>query len=296
MSDAGILPTIKTQAARAFDYRLLLCWLLATLLPTLLVASPLGAIFSKVLDYSVDSAALAQRLNLDAVSALLGSYLENTGTVQANLTLGWICVLLSAPLLTAMAAAIFAAPVKLPLRRLLAVAVFDYGRWFWLHLCAFLLYLLGFGFALVVGFSAELRVEEYVDANSFSQMRTFSWLLALLMALMTHFFIEIARAEMLLDTHLRFPPSAFIRALERGKILRRVVGYLVVCLLGAAVLLLLLMLRQSMSGSGWISSVSTVVLTQCSVIALAWLRTTRLFVLAALGDPNVASKLSHSRP
>ena len=292
MSDASIVQVIKAQSARAFDLRLLLCWLLASLLPTLLVASPLGAILSSVLDFSAYSSELSQRLNLDAIEALRNAYLQNAATVQVNLTLAWVCTLLLAPLLTAMAGAIFTAPKKLPWRPLVGATLTDYGRWLWLHLSAFLLYLLGFGFALLLGVSAELTVEDYVDADSFALLRTTSWLLAALVALMTHFLVEIARAELLLDAHLRFPPRAFLRALKRRQLLRRLSGYLLVCTLGLALLLMLLMLRQRLSGAGWAAMSSTVILAQCSVIVAAWMRTTRLFVLAVLGDPHALSKLS----
>ena len=292
---SGVFSSIKTEAKRAFDIRLLLCWLLATLLPTLLVASPLGAILSKVLDFSAYSVELAQRLNLDAIAALRDAYLQNSSTVQVNLTLAWVCSLLLAPLLTAMAAIIFSASKKLPWRTLLLAALMDYSRWFWLHLSAFLLYLLGFGFALILGVSTELRVEEHVDANSFAQARAVSWSLALLVALITHFLVEIARAELLLDPQLRFPPTAFLRALKRRRLLRRVTGYLVVCAVGLALLLILLILRQHLSGAGWASMLSTVVLAQGSVVALAWMRTTRLFVLAALADQSAVGKTDHAR-
>jgi hypothetical protein len=295
MTETKILPTIKAQAARAFDARLMLAWLAASLLPTLLVASPLGAILSDVLDFSAYSERLAQRLNLDAIAALRDAYLQNSGPVQANVTLAWICVLLLAPLLTAMAASIYTAPKKMPWHMLLTTSVLDYGRWFWLHLCAFLLYLLGFGFALILGVSAELRVEEYVDANSFAQAQVVSWSLALLVALITHFLVEIARAELLLDPQLRFPPEAFLRALKRRRLLRRVTGYLVVCAFGLALLLILLILRQRLSGAGRASMLSTVVLAQCSVFALAWVRTTRLFVLATLADQSAVGKTEQAR-
>lgn len=295
MTELKIFPTIKAQAARAFDVRLMLAWLFASLLPTLLVASPLGAILSEVLDFSAYSETLAQRLNLAAIAALRDAYLQNSGPVQANVTLAWICILLLAPLLTAMAATIYAAPEKMPWRTLLAISVREYGRWFWLHLCAFLLYLLGFGCALVLGVSAELRVEDYVDANSFAYAQIVSWSAALLVALMTHFLVEIARAEFLLDRQLRFAPNAFLRALKRRRLGRRVTGYLLVCALGLAALLILLMLRQRLSGAGWASMLSTAVLAQCSVIALAWMRTTRLFVLAALAGQSAAGRPEQAR-
>ena len=295
MSDASIVEVIKAQSARAFDLRLLLGWLLASLLPALLVASPLGAILSFVLDFSAYSSELSERLNLDAIAALRNAYLQNAATVQVNLALAWVCTLLLAPLLTAMAGAIFTAPKKLPWRVLVGTALSDYGRWFWLHLSAFLLYLLGFGFALLLGVSAELQVEEYVDANSFALLRTIIWLLAALVALMTHFLVEIARAELLLDAHLQFPPRAFLRALKRRQLLRRLTAYLLVCTLGMALLLMLLMLRQRLSGASWAAMSSTVILAQCSVIVAAWMRTTRLFVLAALGNSQAVSKLSPPR-
>ncbi len=270
------------EMRRALDFRLLLSWLAASMVPTLLVALPLAGILSEVLDFSAYADALAQHLGLDALSALGNAYQRSELAIQTNVTLAWVCTLLFAPLLTAMAAAVFAATEQLASRTLIVNALMHYGRWFWLHLSAFVMYLLGFGIAAAVAVSAEIRVEEYVDANSFDSLQTFSRLLALLIALMTHFFVEIARAEYVLDAGLRFPPGAFVRALARGHWLRRMAGYLVISSIGISVLLLLLLLRQHLSGASLAAMLCTAILAQCSVAALAWMRTARIFVLSAL--------------
>ena len=292
MSDRpGFWQLIISQMRRALDLRLLLFWLIASWLLTLLVALPLVGILRGVLDFSTYSDALAQRLNLDALSALGHAYQQSEVAIQTNVTLAWLGALLLAPMLTALAAVIFAATGKLAWRTLFGRALMDYGRWFWLHLSAFLVYLLGFGTAAVVAVSAEIRVEEYVDAHSFAWAQALSWLLALLIALMTHFFVEIARAEYLLDTGLRFPPRAFTRALAREQLWRRICGFLIVCSFGISVLLLLLLLRQRMSGASFAAMLCTTLLTQGSVAVLAWLRTARIFVLAALVTKNASVKL-----
>jgi len=293
------------EMRRALDPRLLLFWLVASMVPTLLVALPLASVLSKVLDFSAYADALAQSLDLDSLSAIGRAYQQSELAIQTNVTLAWMCALLIAPILTSMAAAIFATSEKIPSRTLIANTLMDYGRWFWLHLTAFIVYLLGFGIAAIVAVSAEMRVEQYVDANSYANTQTFSRMLALLIALMTHFFVEIARAEYVLDSNLRVPPVAFLRALARGKFLRRITGYLLVCGIGISLLLLFLLLRQQMGGAGLIAMLSTFVLAQCSVAALAWMRTARLFVLAALVEQsaigqstiamNVSEKSYHSR-
>ena len=272
------------EMRRALDFRLLLFWLAASMLPTLLVALPLAGILSEVLDFSAYVDRLAQRLDLDALSALSNAYQRSEVAIQTNVTLAWLCTLLLAPMLTAMAAAIFTASEKLATRTLITNALMHYGRWFWLHLSAFVLYLLGFAIAAVIAVSAEIQVEEYVDAHSFGNMQIVSWLLALLIVLMTHFFVEIARAEYVLDARLRFPPSAFLRALARGQILRRIAGYLLVCGIGIGALLLLLLLRQRMSGASLVARLGTMLLAQCSVAALAWMRNARIFVLSAIAQ------------
>ncbi len=282
--------TVFRHLRRAFDIRLLLFWLCATAVPTLLVALPFAGILSKVLDFSAYADKLAQRLDLDALSALVRAYQQNEVAIQSNITLAWICTLLFAPLLTAMASAIFNASEKLPWRTLLVKALMDYGRWFWLHLSAFIVYLLGFGMAIIVALSAEIRAGEYVDANSFANVQIFSRALALLIALMTHFFVEIVRAEYMLDSSLRFPPGAVVRALARGQFLRRVAGYLVVCSMGIGIALLLVLLRQLMSGASWPAMLCTFVFAQCSVAALAWMRTARLFVLTALVEHRAVAQ------
>ena len=297
--------TLVHQLRRAFDIRLLLFWLGASAVPTLLVALPFAGILSDVLDFSAYPGKLAQRLDLDALSALVRTYQHNELAIQSNITLAWICTLLFAPMLTAMAAVIFKASGKLPWRTMLVDALMDYGRWFWLHLSAFIVYLLGFGIAVIVALSAEIRVSEYVDAEAFANMQIFSRALALLIALMTHFFVEIVRAEYMLDSSLRFPPGAVLRALARGQFFRRVAGYLVVCSMGIGIALLFVLLRQLMSGASWPAMLSTFFLAQLSVAALAWMRTARLFVLAALVEKsaiaqatiamNASGKSYHSR-
>ena len=285
---------IISQMRRALDFRLLLFWLIASWLLTLFVALPLAGVLRDALDFSAYSDALVQRLNLDALSAIGSAYQQSEVAIQTNVTFAWVGALLFAPMLTALAAAIFAATGKLPWRTLFGRALLDYGRWFWLHLSAFLLYLLGFAIAAVVAASAEIRVEEYVDAHSFAWAQTLSWLLALLIALMTHFFVEVARAEYLLDPGLRFPPRAFLRALARTQLGRRIVGYLCVCGLGISLLLILLLLRQRVSGAGLVAMLCTTVLAQGSVAVLAWLRTARLFVLAALVANTTSVELEAS--
>ena len=277
-------PILIREMRRALDVRLLLFWLGASMVPTLLVALPFAGILSEALDFSAYADVLAQRLDLDGLSALGKAYQRSEVAIQTNVTLAWLCTLLLAPVLTAIAAAIFTASEKLATRTLIANALMDYGRWFWLQLSAFVLYLLGFGIAVVVAVSAEIRVEEYVDAHAFANMQTLSRLLALLIALMTHFSAEIARAEYVLDARLRFPPSAFLRALARGQILRRIAGYLLVCGIGIGALLILLMLRQYMSGASLVAMLCTLILAQCSVAALAWMRSARIFVLSAIAQ------------
>ncbi len=283
MSDnAAFRACVITQMRRALDFRLLLFWLIASVLPTLLVALPMSEILSEVLDFSAYSEALAQRLDLDALRALGNAYQHSELAIQANVTLAWVCTLLFAPMLTAMAAAIFSTAENLTSRALLLKALMDYGRWFWLHLSAFLVYLFGFGTAALVAASPEIRVGEYVDANAFANMRVLSWLLAALIALTTHFIVEITRAEYVLDLRLRFPPNALFRALARKQLLRRMLAYLIVCGAGVSVLLLLVLLRQRMTGASLVAMLCTLILTQLGVAALAWTRTARLFVLAAL--------------
>ena len=281
---ANFWQLLSRQMRRALDFRLVLFWLVASLIPTLLVALPLAGILRDVLDFSAYSDALAQRLNLDALSALGAAYQRSELAIQTNVTLAWVCTLLCAPMLTALAAALFMASDKSPWSRLWLTGLSDYGRWFWLHLSAFLVYLLGFGTAAIVAASAEIWVEEYVNANSFAKVQIVSWLAAVLIALITHFFVEIARAEYILDTRLRFPPRAFLRALSRRQLLRRFSGYLIVCSAGTSLLLLLFVLRQRLGGASLAAMGLTLILAQCSVAAIAWMRTARLFVLAELAE------------
>lgn len=285
MSDtAKFWPQLKVQMRRALAPRLLVFWLLASLSTTLLVALPLSGILRDVLDLSAYAGVLAQRLDLDALTAIYQAYQQSEMAIQTNVTLAWVCTLLFAPMLAAMAAAVYRAPNKLHWSALLTKGAADYGRWFLLHLSAFITYLFGFGIAAMVAISAQLRIEHYTDANSFARLHLFSTLLAALIAVATHFIVEITRAEYVLDSGLRMPPEALIRALSRGGFLRRIAGYSLICGIGIGVLLLLLLLRQRFTGISFAAMLGTLFLSQFSVVVLAWMRTARLFVLASLLD------------
>ena len=170
---AKFWPQLIVQMRRALAPRLLLVWLFASLLTTLVVALPLSGILRDVLDLSAQAGVLAQRLDLDALSAIIQAYQQSEMAIQTNVTLAWVCTLLFAPMLAAMAAAVYRASNKLHWSALLINGIADYGRWFWLHLCAFITYLFGFGIAAMVAVSAQLRIEHYADANAFAQLSFF---------------------------------------------------------------------------------------------------------------------------
>ncbi len=280
---------ITTESRRAFDLRLLLLWLAAALLPTVIVALPLGGILRDTLDFSAHTNALAQRLNLDALHSLLARYQQSQGAVQSTVGFAWVCILLTAPLLNAWAANRYLAQ-KQSFARFLISGLIDYGRWFWLHLSAILIYLLGFGLAAAIAMVAPDRIEGYVDVRAFENAQRLGWLCAFLIAVATHFLVENLRAEYVCEPNLRWPPEALWRALQRRGKLKRLGAYLLTSLVGMALVLVFLLLRQHFSGAGKIATIATFLFAQCAVATLAWTRIARLFSLAALADLASATR------
>jgi hypothetical protein len=282
------LRMLNSEGRRAFNLRLLLLWLAAALLPSLIVALPLGGIVRDTLDFSAHTKILAQRLNLDALRSLAMHYQGSQGAIQSNVGFAWMCTLLTAPLLNAWAAMIFAGQ-HASMQRFFIAGLLDYGRWFWLHLSALMIYLMGFGLAALVASYVSDRADEYIDVRVFQQYQHLSWLCAFLIVVMTHFIVEVCRAELLLDQSLRWPPEAFFRAFKRGGKRKRFGGYLAVSATGIALVMLFLLLRLRFSGSGILASITTLGFAQCAVVALAWMRIARLFILAALARNPVAT-------
>jgi hypothetical protein len=274
----------------SFIARWLLLALLASAVPTLLVALPLGAILSDTLDYSAQVKSLAKALNVDALMAIGARYQASQGAVQASAGLAWLCVLLLAPWLSAMAQACFArAPQAQPLLALMQAGLAGYRRWLVLHLCCFVWLLAAVLLAAWCVGVGQTQALAAVDANIAARWEQGAMLVSAMLLLWLHFWAEATRAEYLIEgataqpstsgTTL-VPPTALLRAWQRPAKLQRFALYLAVNAGGFTLVGLVLALRYWQSGASGPAVIGSLALSQLAVILIAWTRLARLFGLA----------------
>jgi len=271
----------------ALQWRLLLLWILAMLIPTAIVALPLWASLRHLLDHSVHSTQWATHFDALAMSDV---YIHARG-LSGVAVVSLIATLLLSPLLTGMAVTAARASRKSEFGEptfgepafgeLLRGAAHAY----WPLLRLLLLALLPFGAAAAIGavglvFVTGLATHSVLQTQADNNRQIVVIVLAVLLAL-AHAVVESGRAQFAVDPSLR---SAW-RALWRGAgvVLRRPFAtfgmYVGVSCVGYALALGLAILRVRTTAVGWSGFILALALTQLITAALAWQRTARLFAL-----------------
>lgn len=284
----GALHHVPAAARQALQWRLLLLWLLALLLPLVLAMAPLWLSLGAVLD----RAPLAQRLldSLDlAVLADTLAALSSRGyspaaallplAVLTALLLPWI-----AGCLVAAARALHRGEPPLRLGPLLRGGLAEYGLMFRVQLLA--LVLLGVagaagGAALDAAGEQARKLLLESDADLLQRAVLFG---AVMLFLLVHATVDAARAQLVLEPRRRSVLKAWWRGL-RG--LRHQPSRLLLFLLFAVAGLLLAAplawARTQLAPVGVLSFIGALLLGQLLVMVLGWMRSARLFGLVLAG-------------
>ena len=272
--------TFVHASSAALQWRLLLLWIIAMLIPTAIVALPVWSRLGALLDHSVHSAEWAKHFDALAMTDVYDLTRGFTGVSVMAL----IATLLLSPLLTGMAVTAARAPRSPSFRELLRGGAREY----WPMLRLLLWALLPFGVAAIVGligivFASVFAVRSVLQSQADTAIQVATIALVVLLVL-AHAAVESGRAQFAADPALR---SAW-RALWRGSsvMLRRPFAtfgmYVGISVVGYLLALLLAMLRVRTTAVGFPGFIVAMVLTQLITAALAWQRTARLFALTAL--------------
>lgn len=268
----------------ALQWRLLLCWLLAMLLPASVAVLPLWRALAALLDRSVHAEAWARQFDPLMFADLGGAMAGHTAWLGGAMLLSFALAALLAPFLDGMVVGSGrAAPRRLGFAALLQQGWIEYGRMFRMLLWSLVPYAMVLLVAVAASHLAKPRADQAV-----LQAQADAWLHGALWATLAAFvlaqaIVEAARAAFIADPGLR----SATRALGRGiaQLLRRPVAtlsfYLVVSGIGLAIAAALGMLRLRTTAVGddvWLA----LLLGQAIVLALGWMRIARLYALARL--------------
>jgi hypothetical protein len=273
-----------SSLAGALQWRLLLLWLLATLVPALIVATPLWTSLQAIFGHTVHAAAIASGDDLPLLLQGLGALGEQLAWLPALVGGGTLLMLLVAPWLTGMVIASLRAGRRLGFAELVAGGVSEYLRMLRMMLWS----ILPLGLALLVGSGVmgALRkgTEDAILASEVESAGRIGLIVLLVLLVLAHATVEAGRGWLGADPALR----SVVRAWWRGVklLLRRPLAtlavYLVTCIAGFGLALLLGWARIAIDGVGIGAAVLSFLVGQAIVLALAWGRIARLRGMAAI--------------
>lgn len=277
---AGMLQAIRP----ALQWRLMLLWLLALLLPTLVAALPLWTMLGAAFDRTVGAPALARRLDLVAIADVVGLHSQHASALSAGGLVALAMTLLLSPLLTGAAITAARAPAPLGFAALAAGGVREYGRLLRMLVWA----LVPLGVAGVLGGMVATLAEQpgAVLESSVERAALAAALVAGLLVLLAHATLDAGRAVLALDRRRSSAVLAWADGV--GLLARRPLAgfglYFGISALGLGLAGALAVARLNVPALGAGSFLGGLLLTQLAVLALAWMRCARLFALMALAS------------
>ena len=277
--------TLRSSGRAALQWRLILLWLITLLIPTLIVTLPFAKVFASQLDYSVYAPELTHHVTANALSDVMGAVMMSSMVFQQAGLLAVIITLLLSPFLTGTVITAARAQELLTMGKLVHGGISEYGRLFRL----WIVMLIPLGIAAGIGaaamhwadlFGEKAILESEADLASHAALA----LLAVLL-LIADACADLGRAQFVFSTSRR---SAFKAGWQGLKMLCKhpliVLGqFICITLIGLLITGLLLVLRLNLDHASTLAFIIDLILTQLTVIAVIWMRSARLFAMAAVG-------------
>jgi hypothetical protein len=285
--------TIKSAASRGLaNWRLGVLWMIATLIPTAIVALPVGRVLSEALDHSMFALEWAKQLNLTVILELVSNSAEAVPTLAGAAIVSALVTMLLWPFLTAMIVTISAEAPPLGFIALLQGGVRAYGRMLRMLLWS----LVPFGIAGAIG-GVAMRVakkmgETAVLQSSADHAHTAATVLLIALLVVAHLTIEAGRAQLALDSARRSAVKAWWRGVKlvKARPLAAFGSYLVLTLAGLIAMALIGWIRINLPHATLLGIVAAFVVTQLIVSAAVWMRASRLFAIIQIGAEAAAHR------
>jgi hypothetical protein len=274
--------TLTTRASRAaLQWRLLLLWAGLLLIPAIVAVIPVWRTLGASLDQAIHAAALAQQLDLMTVADLAANASRNGAAISQAAIAAIVLTLLLSPLLSGLVVTAARAPAPPGFGALLTGAFSEYGRMLRMLLWS----IVPLGVALAIGAGALKLADRHAATAILEADADLARHLALLLAgvlfLLACATLDAGRAALAVDRRRTSAVKAWWRGL--GMLRRRPLAclaiYLVITVLGLALYALLGVARLNLAGPGPLAIAAGLLATQLAALALAWMRSARLFAL-----------------
>ncbi len=280
----GGLGAAFAALASALQWRLLLLWILATLVPTLLVATPLWRTLQAQFGHSVHAARIAAGQDVSLLMQGLVKLGERMDWLLAGLGGSTLLMLLVAPWLTGMVVASLRAGRRLGFGELVHGGLSEY--WRMLRMMLWSLIPLGVAVAIggaVIGAMRSGAEDAILAADADAAGRN-GMIVAGIVFVLLHATVEAGRGWLGADRALRSVVKAWWRGLKL--VVRRPVAtllvYVIASLVGYGLAALFAWWRVRADGSGTGAFVLSFLLGQAVVAMIAWARIARVTGMASL--------------
>ncbi len=286
-AQAGRRGAVLRAMSAALQWRLLLLWTAILLLPSLLAAMPVLQLLAASLNHSVQAAALAAHLDLNAISDLtVANARAGTGIGNGSL-LALAFTLLLSPLLAGMTIHAARAPAAPGFGALFSGGVQEYPRL--LRMLVWAVVPLGIVAGIAAG--AFAAAHAYGAAALLESEARHARLLAVgivaLLFVVADASLDAGRAVLAGDRRRKSAVKAWWQGVRL--VLRRPIAtlgiYLGITLAGLAIAGLLALVRLNATPLGFAAGSFAFLVTQLGVAALGWMRSARLFAMLELIRP-----------
>lgn len=279
---------LKHAGRAALQWRLLLVWLAAVLLPTAVLAMPFWAALGPILDHSVRAPELARSMDGLAFTDIFAEVRRNAVSLQVGGLVALALTLLLSPFLTGVIVTAGRAQQTATMRELLTGGLAEYPRMLRMLLWA----IVPLGVALAIGATLAEAASDYaaeaVQASDAAPWETAATLAAALLLALANLTLDAGRAQLAIDRRR----NSAIKAWWWGvKLLLRRPGamlgsYALLTLAGLLLAGLLALARLQVQGSNAVLLVAAFVLAQLIALSVAWMRAARLFALMTVSATN----------
>jgi hypothetical protein len=276
--------SLSVGARMARQWRLLLLWLGALALPTLLMTVPLAMALAEKLNHSLLASQFADSFELTSLVEMFMTLGQNNFSPAAGGLAGLVLMLLLSPWLTGMAMASARAEFTLDFGGLVKGGLSVYWRMARMLLWGFLP--LGLTAAAAGGLMklAENHAEQAILESDAQLWGRLALVASAVLVLLAHATVDAARAQMVIEPRRR---SVFLAWWKATRLLvrrpGRVLLYVVLTAIGLALAAAFGLARLNVSASSGLGLIGGLVLGQCLVLAFAWMRCARLFALVSAG-------------
>jgi len=278
------LPNLGLALRRALQWRLLLWWVLLTLLPALALLLPLWNTLSSQLDHTVHSAVWAQAWDFMMLGDLMTGMARQQDVFMGSGRTAILLLLIVIPLLNGLFIANSRSTAPMKMGELLREGL----RYYWPMFRMMLTALIPVALALVVIRLSNKGVSHYSERailqSNVDHVKWAAQALCLIIFAIANASVDAGRASLALEPTRRSAFKAWWRGLKLvlRHPLRSVVLYLGITALAAVALIVALGLRLELRNASFIGLVLGLLIAQIMAAIIAWMHYARLFGMVEL--------------